>query len=79
MPPTSDLPPDLPSALSCPSFHSPPILKKISPFRSFFYLALLGTIFATIAIVVRSGIFARSNPVAPSTAARAALLAQSGA
>ncbi len=48
---------------------------KISPLRSFFDLALLGT----IAIVVRSGIFARSNPVAPSTAARAALLAQSGA
>ena len=55
------------------------MLKKISPLRSFFYLALLGALLGTIAIVVRSGIFARSNPVAPSTAARAALLAQSGA
>jgi len=70
------LPPDSPSALSCPSFHPPPMFKKISPHRSFFYLALLGTIFGTIAIVVRSGIFARSNPGRPiNSTMRAALAA----
>ncbi|MSU25108.1 MAG: peptidylprolyl isomerase [Opitutus sp.] len=33
--------------------------------RSFFYLLLLGVILGTIALVVRSGIFARKNPGRP--------------
>ena len=33
--------------------------------RSVFVLALLGVIFATIAIVVRSGMLARKNPGQP--------------
>lgn len=36
-----------------------------SPFRSFFYLALLGVILLTIALVVRSGMLARKNPGKP--------------
>jgi len=36
-----------------------------SPVRSFFVVALLGVTLATIAIVVRSGIFARKNPGEP--------------
>jgi len=54
------------------------MLKKISPLRSFFYLALLGALLGTIAIVVRSGIFARSNPGRPiNSTMRAALAANS--
>ena len=33
--------------------------------RSFFYLLLLGVLLGTVALVVRSGIFARSNPGRP--------------
>lgn len=43
--------------------------------RSFFYLLLLGVILATIAIVVRSGIFARKNPGEPINAAMRLALA----
>jgi FKBP-type peptidyl-prolyl cis-trans isomerase len=44
--------------------------------RNFFYLLLLGVLLATIAIVVRSGIFARKNPGAPiNSAMREALAA----
>ncbi len=46
--------------------------------RSFFYLLLLGVVLATIAIVVRSGMFARKNPGEPINAAmRLALADQS--
>ncbi|HXA80625.1 MAG TPA: FKBP-type peptidyl-prolyl cis-trans isomerase [Opitutaceae bacterium] len=45
------------------------------PLRSFFYLLLLGVILLTIAIGVRSGIFARKNPGEPITAAMRAALA----
>src|SRR6266700_1712296 len=38
---------------------------QASPVRSFFVVALLGVALATIAIVVRSGIFARKNPGEP--------------
>jgi FKBP-type peptidyl-prolyl cis-trans isomerase len=48
------------------------------PMRSFFYLALLGVVLLTIALVVRSGNFARKKPGQPINAAmRAALAAES--
>ena len=46
--------------------------------RSFFYLLLLGVILATIAIVVRSGIFARKNPGVPINSAMRAALEEEG-
>jgi FKBP-type peptidyl-prolyl cis-trans isomerase len=46
--------------------------------RSFLYLALLGVVLATIAIVVRSGLLARKNPGRPINATmREALAAES--
>ena len=39
--------------------------KLSAPVRSFFYLALLGALLLTIAMVVRSGILARKNPGRP--------------
>lgn len=39
--------------------------KLSAPVRSFFYLALLGALLITIAMVVRSGILARKNPGRP--------------
>ena len=47
-----------------------------SPLRSFFYLAFLGVLLATIAIVVRSGIFARKNPGRPINSTMRAAMAQ---
>lgn len=44
--------------------------------RSFIYLVLLGLILLTLAIVVRSGIFARKNPGEPINAAMRAALAE---
>lgn len=44
--------------------------------RSFFYLLLLGVVLATIAIVVRSGIFARKNPGEPINAAMRVAMAE---
>ena len=46
--------------------------------RSFFYLALLGVILATIAIVVRSGMLARKHPGQPINSAMRAALADEG-
>ncbi|MDE3083667.1 MAG: FKBP-type peptidyl-prolyl cis-trans isomerase [Verrucomicrobiota bacterium] len=47
------------------------------PVRNFFWLLLLGTVLLTIALVVRSGIFARKNPGQPlSTAMREALASE---
>lgn len=40
-----------------------------APMRSFFYLLLLGVVLGSIALVVRSGIFARQNPGRPINAA----------
>jgi FKBP-type peptidyl-prolyl cis-trans isomerase len=48
-----------------------------APLRSFFYLAFLGVLLATIAIVVRSGMFARKNPGRPINAAMRSALAES--
>jgi FKBP-type peptidyl-prolyl cis-trans isomerase len=47
-----------------------------SPLRSFFYLALLGVLLATIAIVVRSGMLARKNPGRPINANMRAAMAE---
>ena len=47
-----------------------------SPVRSFFYLALLGVLLATIAIVVRSGILARKNPGRPINSTMRAAMAE---
>lgn len=47
-----------------------------SPLRSFFYLAFLGVLLATIAIVVRSGILARKNPGRPINSTMRAALAE---
>lgn len=44
--------------------------------RSFIYLVLLGLILLTLAIVVRSGIFARKNPGEPINSAMRAALAE---
>ncbi|HWA86649.1 MAG TPA: FKBP-type peptidyl-prolyl cis-trans isomerase [Opitutus sp.] len=46
--------------------------------RSFFYLLLLGVILATIALVVRSGIFARKHPGQPINSAMRAALESEG-
>jgi len=40
-----------------------------NPVRNFFYLLLLGVVLLTIALVVRSGMFARQNPGEPINAA----------
>jgi len=45
--------------------------------RSFVYILLLGAALLTLALVVRSGIFARKNPGEPVSAAMRAALAQS--
>ena len=47
-----------------------------SPLRSFFYLALLGVLLTTIALVVRSGMFARHNPGRPINSAMRSALAE---
>jgi len=47
-----------------------------SPVRSFFYLALLGVLLATIAIVVRSGMLARKNPGRPINSTMRAAMAE---
>jgi len=46
--------------------------------RSFFYLLLLGVVLITIALVVRSGIFARRNPGQPINRAMREALDQGG-
>ncbi len=48
-----------------------------SPLRSFFYLALLGFALLTLALVVRSGMFARHNPGRPLNSAMREALAES--
>lgn len=47
-----------------------------APLRSFFYLAFLGILLATIAIVVRSGILARKDPGRPINSTMRAALAE---
>jgi FKBP-type peptidyl-prolyl cis-trans isomerase len=47
-----------------------------NPMKSFIYLVLLGLALLTLALVVRSGIFARKNPGEPINAAMRAALAE---
>lgn len=47
-----------------------------SPLRSFFYLAFLGVLLGTIAIVVRSGMLARKDPGRPINSAMRSALAE---
>ncbi len=45
-----------------------------APFRSFFYLLLLGAMLLTLALVVRTGAFSRKNPGQPMSAAMRAMM-----